>query len=796
MTHTPVGDAQTPSPLQGIAPPLKIPLSVGAALRRSPSSHITINSNDMVVRDGDLLLGPEDLAISSPPPHQPMTLSDLSAISRDDRRHSTRDAEINRQEDLAVEPITVEDDEDAGNASTWVGVPIPQDMLNPPSDSPIRRDQPQRATSALRMDRPAPPRSSDREVVDVVASPQSRGATEQGTPVPTQGDQNLWRPGNQTLAGAPMVTMKAPNDLKARYSNHLERQHKHQSSTPAHEEASQSVGIQDSGQHAPQPVQEVLRNDQRHSSAPPMPTEAEDLASTHSIFPPQSSPPSHREAPRSRGEVSDSEPRGDEGLRDGHQMTAELLRYQKRSRFGPLSWVLLILTSIAFGVGIMISIGDEIAPLVTVDAQVQSVKYDLDSYQMLVQLSSSVTAQLLVPDDWIAEENSDQFIPIKGQREVILRLPTELLKLGDNVLHAQWLFEKSQDEPVPPRPAQIDVTLDWKLKEIKASPERDEFEVIIQTLAGAKVLKSDVPHTLDGTGELHSFQVSREQIKTRSEGGYLTTINFTMSRPSSSEGASEHPYQATFLLPHTPVPLSLNAPVRRYARPEAHVMISGRSAPRAQVRLVGLRLEGSESSSALPSSQTLANDQGYFTLKVPLSHLDGEARVASASTPTSGQVWTVTLEASTTGHLATRTTVTVKRSHKPTWDAYVNGLARRRNQASSRYRSFNQERLAQRPNEWLNKAGKIPGVIAWVDRGVTTQEAEKRGVEARSQGLLIHTCQEGDGCPIWVNDPDAFWVQVGQKVHVFGVSLGVQSHQNAQGETVDLPTLKSRLTTP
>jgi hypothetical protein len=584
-----------------------------------------------------------------------------------------------------------------------------------------------------------------------------------------------------------MVTVKTPNELEARYSNHLEEQLKRQDSPP--QQLSSDLVSQSLASTATQVDEHVPPNEHLSTLGQ---AETSDFAHSPNIFPPQSSEPKHTEIALHQDEIQDR-PQRDSEREDGtHQITAEILRYRKKSGFGALSWTLLILTSIAFGVGIMISIEADDLPPVDVDARVQSLRYDQGYYHMLVKLSSSITAQLLVPDDWVADENSDQFISIKGQREVILHLPNDVLSLGDNALHAQWLFDKTDQRQVPPRPAQIGVTLDWKLKEISSPKGQDHFAVTIQTLEGVTIVESDAPYEPVSLNEGYTFKVSKAQTEAQSDGAHLATINFTTARSTSQNEVIKQKYKATFLLPHEPVPLILSSPVRRYARPETHVVLSGRASPHAQIRLTQLELKGTKRAGEVPLVKTMTDAQGVFNLDIPLVDL----KSSTTSIPTAGQTWLVTIEASTRGHLASRTTVTVKLSHKPTWDAYVNGLARRRNQASSRYRSLTQKQLTQKPDDWVNKAGKIPGVIAWIDRGLTEAEAKKLNGQARSQRLLVHTCQEGNGCPIWVEDPDAFWVKIGQKIHIFGVFLGMQSHHNAQGDLIKLPALKSRLTTP
>ena len=272
------------------------------------------------------------------------------------------------------------------------------------------------------------------------------------------------------------------------------------------------------------------------------------------------------------------------------------------------------------------------------------------------------------------------------------------------------------------------------------------------------------------------------------------TLHSSWNTPKGDVEKRSH--KATFLLPHEKLALSLTEPVRRYARPESQVKIAGRSSPQALIKLTQLTLQGSSESHQTPSIQTTADSSGFFKLNVPLNFDHNGQETSKAQVPQAGQVWSATIEASARGYLPSQVQLNIKRSHRPTWEEYTNGLSRRRDKAASRYRTFSQADLKLKSNEWLKEAGMIPGVIAWIDRGVSAQETSKTSDEERPQRLLVHTCQKNDGCPIWVEDPNAFWVQIGQKVHIFGVYVGVGRYPNAQGEIVEFPELKARLTTP
>ena len=83
------------------------------------------------------------------------------------------------------------------------------------------------------------------------------------------------------------------------------------------------------------------------------------------------------------------------------------------------------------------------------------------------------------------------------------------------------------------------------------------------------------------------------------------------------------------------------------------------------------------------------------------------------------------------------------------------------------------------------KRGRITGQVGWLNRN--------QGQEF--QMALLFLCQPAS-CPVWITFQHAEWIDIGEKVHVFGVIEEKSAFSQYGGEARLLPTMRARLITP
>ena len=802
------GEPNTISSLQGLNAPLKLPLSTGVGLRPSISSQsISLEDGVLVTPESDVLLGPEELAISSPPEElQPQvgsasgTLSGIPAVSMEDEHDLTpqrADAQAHREKspyhldsgealrdvrraiDLSVGDLNRSNpsqeerdptvDHDLSSASTWVGVPIPQDsieldvsrLLTPQDGSGTSASLGQRDEVAADIQGPSPERPApDPNMSTLVGMNPVEGLSSTLLPpiiaredsTPKREDPPLYRP-----ISSPQPASATPNPLEARYSHHLEEREKREAPLS---NGSRALKIS-------APSSDGLNRDQ--------------VASLRS---------------------SETSQRGEEVVpapialksQPTHSPTAELMPYRRSKRPSWLLWVGLTLVSVAFGFyltdyfssSLTSGGGFQVSSGARAEVKVSAIEYHLDRYHLRLALSSSKTAQLLIPDSWRAIEGEESLAPLSGERSVVLEVPEDQLSLGANTLSAQWIFTDEAD--IPPRSASLSAWLDWKLIRVDmGGAQSRELLALIQVAAGGQLSGSDAPFEPASHQDQYIVRLSQARAQKTESGAQYVSATLNVTRPQGRALSGSSSAQALRLWwPKEPSDLELHSPSQGYARPDADGVISGKSEPHAAIRVASLKLDSAEVSVEAEAS---ADERGLFTLSVPL-HTPGR------SVPKAGLTWTARLEVTAPGKLPVTRTVQLKRSHKPTWSAYIARLSRRRDSAMKRYTKFKQATLLNQTARWRKRAGVISGVVGWIDRGLSAKEARALKTQARPQRFLIYTCDGEDRCPIWVRDPQAFWIKVGQRVHVFGVFEGISTHRDALGADLALPELKARLTTP
>ena len=763
MTNGQQGGAYTPEHYLNLTALVKTPLSVGAlpleaVLSKRPSPQALEKSSTF-----DGLLGPEELSISATPeplePFMGLGYSPLPLKSLDEAKPAA-------PEQLGNEYLEIPEETDGEEEiSTWIGIPIPQDLKleYAPVDEQksIERfvsTQQRSQDNILQLRRESAHTGDEVELIEAEVSPDRWmiGEEKQGSEYVHGQLHQRHEPSSPPVGTALRITLPELSLPPQR----VEDPHVSSPSLPipipegVDINISLSPEVSITSSHAQESIISPVIN---HLSAPPHQERVE----------PPSRPPIVS-APAFETPLSIT--RATIILEEDPAPSQPILPQAQNRWLRGILWTTLALVSLFVGIGGAILMKqmnerEHRAQIACTSVQIQGSRY-------LVQLevNTNDAATLIVPDNWRGVGESP-VISIKGQSQVRLSLPKEQLSLGVNHLRALWTFQ--QGSAVQSKPALFDVPLDWQSEEVGILSS-GEARFGLRIAKYSRIVEASLPFEPDETtGQYHLIASSSELEKLKT-GDAQIEVSFTLA----DQAGKKVEYKARYQLPNTPTPLVISSPTHRYARPEDQVMVSGSTAPLAEVHLVSLKTTEAGAVTAPEDVSTRADAEGVFSIKIPLSH---EGKI-----PQEGQVWTVELEARTKTSLPSRALIEVKRSHEPTWSKYIARLEKRRDKAVSKYRLVTPQILGAQPDQMLKKPARIKGVIAWISRGAQAEE----------QRLLIHTCAQDDGCPIWVKDPNAFWVMMGQTVHVFGVIEENLTATTSTGRELTAPLLRARLTTP
>ena len=742
-------------PLHALSSAIKTPLSVGAMpLNAMMSQAPKILHESQVIPAVDSLLGPEDLAISSPPAssHEPSRGPSIPPPEE----------ELEPSEDFS------QVSEPEKKLSTWVGIPIPT-QLSPPEDLSSHPHQTSSTIShspkrRLSEQSPKPPKRKsltepelkqlevdiqpDRWIGDpdesIAASPSSFGNNDHQQASPfVQGSSQSYVP-TEHSAGDSLSSPSSPIPIPSAYS-----------------ETAARITIPELGP-APipndPPSHPVTDHQDNFQLELPVERMAIDLGSTAST--PSDIPSLSTEQAASLSIVS-SPP----------------VQHRPKKTMKGVFWFILAVLSMGAGIGGALLLKEYETVVPTAQLTVKAVQFEESHYRVQIQLKAEKGSKLVVPDSWVDEEQSPA-ISVDDSKEVTLSIPASQLQLGDNQLNAIWMFPPKDDGVLRSEPVQIPLTLSWQARDVQFEGGSGRVMLMMMIDKQSQLSRASLPYQPGTTAGEYAFILEKDELDQQLKGDGSINVRFTLTDASGSE----HKHFTSFNLPEEITPFSIMSPVLRYARPEEQVSIVGQSSPRAIIYLTKLEaIDGSTSqpdSKPQPLLRTEADDLGYFSLDVPLPT---DRKITKR-----GLQWTLHFEAIGPYQRPATTELVIKRSHKPTWEQYLRRLVRRRDRAVKKYRRVDAAKLKSAKGKLVGKPARIKGVVTWINRDHLS----------KTQLLLVNTCTEGDGCPVWVQDPNAFWVNLGQRVHVFGVVLENTSSISPDFQLLEAPTLRARLTTP
>lgn len=775
-------DERALSSFQALAPPVKVPLSVGAlpleeVLSRRPSERSWMDQGESST-SLDSLLGPEELDLSPPP--QEVSFSGLEAI-KSFAQGSKDPLESNER---------IIDD---SAPSTWIGIPLvdsESSELKALQALGLPRDD---ETDSSQESTPSPAVSAP---LGSVYSPISQLLNQHNRDTSSRRDKakkaEIVLPREDTLTGSELKRLEAeatPNrwemtDSSYHPSHSKDENSSSDSSTSLEGETALKVSIPEL----------LALNDAKKET-----DESESLAQK-SFVPVSSLPHSPRISVLSESKNSEivessvDQEDLDQGVREKlitaqkvsddlyedngavpKSMINEDLTYRIETFpaipkqglvLSPFSWFLLALSSITVGVVIALYLMPSDQNGVETKLKIIKSSYQGQHYVVDLQLSAHPSAQLLIPDSYLLEGQAP-LIEVKGEATASLILPPEQVTLGSHPVTLQWLYN-TEGEGKHSSAVDLNIQIDYQSGKPSYSASRDAYLLPISISDQFHISESDYEFEPMSEANQYLFVVPKKALKGQDY------IEFSAKLKGKFTKTKE--LWLRYDLPTQSFPLTILSPVLRFARPEADVLITGRVSPNAKVKLGALSID-QVAVQELPVLEKQADQNGYFELKVPLN---------GSSPSVEGQVWQVTLRSVDLNGLTQDQTVEIKRSHEPTWRRYIDRLEQRKNRAKSRYRGIIYSKAVQDPSAYKGMARMVDGVIAFIDRGA----------EGQAQRFLIHTCRTQNACPVWVEDKDAFWVERGQEVSVFGVVLGEGEYPIADRGLIKAPELRSRLTTP
>ena len=433
--------------------------------------------------------------------------------------------------------------------------------------------------------------------------------------------------------------------------------------------------------------------------------------------------------------------------------------------FSLISWVLLVLASVSVGVVIALYLMPHVDVGIETRLQTTQITRGEGKYRVNLKAFAKPQANLIIPDSYLTLGQSPM-VQVKGTATFSIEVPDDLVRFGQNHVTLQWAYASGGEQPQRFSPVEVSIPVYHKQGEVSFSTEKQSYILGIQLSSG--VILVDSEQDFEPAQEVNYYQFVVPKIKVDSQ----KTISFTAQIETKDKIRKD--LRLSYSLPQNTSPLVILSPVKRYARPDQSLEIQGRATPKAQVSIGSLKKNGSLVNK--PDTVARVDDKGFFSLPF---------KFAQQEQSRDGTVWTIDLVVvDHMGHSQSQS-IELKQSHTPTWRRYVKRLESRRDRAQARYRKFSQKRLSQKINEYKGKAGMISGVISFIDRGNKEQ----------IQRFLLHTCAQ-QKCPVWVEDQNAFWIKLGQKVSIFGVVSGEETFEVASGEALTAPLLRSRLTTP
>lgn len=733
--------------VQGLAPPVKVPLSVGALplkeiLSKRPVEY-NLKEQDISHDRLDVLLGPEDLSpLIQSYPISTKVLYEPSGAPSGAPSGTPSGAPSGVPSDVlgGVPGGEVSENAIDDAPDTWIGVPIPEIKQDSKTESSTRKEN-----------------------IGSVYSPISRlleGHNRHDKSSKKGVEKNIEIPRKEILTGADLKQLEQEATPSRWELGELEDSSVSLSSVRALQPVSDDEEERETALKISIP--EILAVDQ--SSQPSERIDFVPMSSLpHSkVISPISEPDTDTDTSLSKADEHKS------SSNPFMTMEFEVSRPHKAKKtLSSLSWFLLTLSSIAVGVVIALYNMPQHSSDIETTLDVAEITHNDDVHYIKLNLFAQPKATLIVPDSYLSPSQAPM-IEVIGKAELLLQVPNKQLHLGRNMITLQWAYDGTADQHQRFLPIDVAIPLNYKKGNVAYDAKRDVYLLKVILRSGLTLIDSDFDFESSGQADEYIFVIPKNTLKGAKEAVAKATL----------QGSDDEQIKATFTydLPKDSVPLTILSPVNRYARPDQSVLVMGRVSPLAQISVSDLSRAGISVESQ-PNLTVKADGLGIFSLSIPLG---------TKASQREGDLWKVTLSSVGLSGSSQSQTVEFKQSYAPTWHRYVKRLSTRKDKAKVRYRQFIHKKLMASPDKYESKAGMVEGVIAFIDRGS----------EDHPQRLLIYTCQNNNECPVWVEDKDAFWVKLGQKISVFGVMIGQGAYLDAKGIELNAPEIRARLTTP
>ncbi len=756
---------------QAINPPMRTPLSVGALpleeiLSRRPIEQ-GVGKQSMSNDHLDVLLGPEELDLSSPPPTM-----QLSGVKEEESRS-------------LAPPIDSLDKLDQDPPATWIGIPSVESSQSLPRE-PHLTDQEQ---TRAEVESPPHQLGSEYSPISQLLRDHRREETSSLSPSQTQktdSKPSIEIPRQTTLTGAELKQIEAES-TPSKWEQTAQTSEEEVDEGEVYSSIKKPLAVPGRSKS-----REVYETDDEIEGETALKISIPNLLAVggsmedsgpeqplKESFVPVSSLPHAKVVIEPAQRVAGVDQSSFVTLEDNDssisiQERTERLHVDdlgranfRSSSLSPLSWLVLTISSISVGIVIALYLMPTHRSVAKTSLKVSEISRENSIYRVKLKLSADPSAQLLIPDSYVSADQAP-LIEVRGTSDVELEIPKDQIKIGENLITLQWLYQETGATKKISKPIDISIPVYYRREDPRFSSDRGGYLLPIELNPRYQIASSNHEFQPAERDHHYVFFLSTESVR-----GKESVSVEAMIKDSSGH---ERALSWRFSPPHESLPLKILSPVNRYARPDSEVTIVGQSSSRAIVRLSALSVDGQKVDD-LPQIEVKADHRGRFELSIPLK---------TTVSNTEGVMWHATVSAlELSGELQSKE-VMIKQSHRPTWSQYIQRLAKRRERAGSRYRRLSLKGGVKGVMSVKSRARMLSGVIAFIDRG--DQKTPQR--------LLIHTCRQNDGCPVWVEDKDAFWVKRNQKVSVFGVVIGMGSYLAQNGHELTAPEVRARLTTP
>lgn len=244
-------------------------------------------------------------------------------------------------------------------------------------------------------------------------------------------------------------------------------------------------------------------------------------------------------------------------------------------------------------------------------------------------------------------------------------------------------------------------------------------------------------------------------------GGLTGAIEQTVVLAADGEDAHRVELRVEVPLPATP--LVITAPARAWRRDAETVLVEGRTAPGALVKVGGMN--------------ALADDAGRFTLTAPL----GGAREQTLDVTADGPGTRPTVER-----------ITVERLTPAGAVAQAAALrARQSERLGTVGRTPPYARWSRDAEDLRGRAVAFSGRLVAIERGASGESSRAR----QADRAVVATCDAGDHCPVWITTHSPILVDVGQRVSVSGTLAGTETWR-ASADFVTAPRVEGALLAP